>query len=324
MTSPVVERIADGARFARVTHAWEGETVAILGGGPSLTPDQVEQCRGLKVISVNDAYLLAPWADVLYFADSRWWGWQQDGRERKGFPALGLSPEELKARYRAFAGLKVSISNAEPMVKEAGVLFLKNHGDNGAAHGSIFSDDPTMIATGSNSCYQALNIAILAGAKTILFLGLDGANKAGKQHWFGAHPNGLDPAFEGIRQHFRSAAPWCAARGITVLNCSPGTSVSAFHRAELADAIAGRFVPAVTDAQPEAVASVYVRVSDWLKQHPNGLHWEALTARFSSERIELQHALRKGLKKGTILESEGVYRRAESLVHDQAAAVVSG
>ena len=59
--------------------AWAGEACFILGGGPSLAEVDVARLRGRgRVIAVNDAGLdVAPWADVLYFADGwhRWLGW---------------------------------------------------------------------------------------------------------------------------------------------------------------------------------------------------------------------------------------------------------
>jgi hypothetical protein len=64
---------------------WVGETAAILASGPSLTREQCEAVRGkAKVIAVNNQAIdtdcdgvrvpaMAPWADVLYAADAKWW-----------------------------------------------------------------------------------------------------------------------------------------------------------------------------------------------------------------------------------------------------------
>lgn len=46
---------------------------AVVATGPSLTPDQVERVRGLRVIVVNDAFRLAPWAEALVAQDKAWW-----------------------------------------------------------------------------------------------------------------------------------------------------------------------------------------------------------------------------------------------------------
>jgi hypothetical protein len=50
-----------------VPKLWPGSTVVCLGTGPSLTAEDVEAVRGrAKVIAINNAHALAPWADVLY------------------------------------------------------------------------------------------------------------------------------------------------------------------------------------------------------------------------------------------------------------------
>lgn len=60
--------------------AWAGQTAFILGGGPSLKGFDVERLRGRgKVIGVNNAGIdLAPWCNVLFWADKRWLDWNCD------------------------------------------------------------------------------------------------------------------------------------------------------------------------------------------------------------------------------------------------------
>ena len=67
-----------------VPRLWPGATVACLGCGPSLNADQVVLLRGrARVIAINDAWRVAPWADVLYGCDGRWW------RKHGGVPGFG-------------------------------------------------------------------------------------------------------------------------------------------------------------------------------------------------------------------------------------------
>ena len=66
---------AQGARPAgkawRAGGQWAGDTCCILATGPSLTPAQAEYAKGkARVIAVNDAWRLAPWADILYACDA--------------------------------------------------------------------------------------------------------------------------------------------------------------------------------------------------------------------------------------------------------------
>jgi hypothetical protein len=72
-------------RLSSVQRVWEGQTVVCIGGGPSLTLEQIEAIpEGCPVIAINDAYLWAPSADVCYFADSRWWEWHTKGIAKLG------------------------------------------------------------------------------------------------------------------------------------------------------------------------------------------------------------------------------------------------
>ena len=79
----------------RVPQMWKGQTLAILGGGPSLTAEQVELVRrsGWRCIAINDTYRLAPWADVHYFCDLRFWGWHHEAPEFKAFEGIWVTLE---------------------------------------------------------------------------------------------------------------------------------------------------------------------------------------------------------------------------------------
>src|ERR1039458_2314613 len=73
--------------------------------------------------------------------------------------------------FRRFTGQKCSISDSGGNIKDPAVHILRNA--NGRGHSFGLSLDPKQIVTGSNSGYQALNIAVLAGAKTIILIGFD-------------------------------------------------------------------------------------------------------------------------------------------------------
>src|SRR3990167_1952589 len=118
------------AGAAVVPHLWPGSTIVGMGGGPSLTPEDVDAVRDrAHVIAVNDAYRLAPWADVLYAADAKWWRWHQ------GVPT--------------FPGLKYTVQPEAAVWP--GVQVLQNTGERGV------EIDPRGLRTGRNSGYQAMN-----------------------------------------------------------------------------------------------------------------------------------------------------------------------
>jgi hypothetical protein len=75
---------ADGAMVART---FPNSTIVCIASGPSLTREDVDACRGAAgvVLAVNDTITYAPWADVLYACDRRWW--QEHPRRRPPSPA---------------------------------------------------------------------------------------------------------------------------------------------------------------------------------------------------------------------------------------------
>lgn len=208
----MILRRLEGSRYSEVIPAWEGETVAIIGGGPSLTTDQIEAVHGVRCVAINNSYQLAPWADALYFSD---WEWFDNN------PAA-----------RNFAGLKISIQNERAQVVDASVHLLRNGGADG------LSNDPKEIRTGRNSGYQVVNLLVLAGVKKIILLGVDGQKSdAGRTHWHAGHKYPTpDAAFELYRKAFSSIEHQIAAMGVRIFNCSAHSAIG-FEKVTVAEAL---------------------------------------------------------------------------------------
>lgn len=168
---------------------------------------------------INNSFVLAPWANVLYFADHRWWEWYiRDGRA-----TLGFSADEVKAIWRDFAGQKCMIENSGKKVPEPDIFVLKNAGP------GALSEKPNAICTGSNSGYQSVNIAWLAGAKRIILLGLDMSFPGGRAHNHDGHPrNQSEPSYKKWGEYFARMKPQLEATGTEVINCSTGQGIKAF------------------------------------------------------------------------------------------------
>lgn len=116
------------------------------------------------------------------------------------------------------------------------LLRNKNYPQNGTG----LSLDPEYLVTGSNSGYQALNLAVLAGAKKIILIGYDGhvPKRGEKTHWFGDHPRREpDAVFPLYVKSFKSGAEAIKAAGVRVINCSPGSAIDAFEKMDIADAL---------------------------------------------------------------------------------------
>lgn len=178
---------------------WPGSTVVCLGGGPSLTAEDVEYVRDkAHVIAINDAFRLAPWADVLYACDAKWWFWHWE----KG--------------AREFAGLKYAL---DPSAKRfPGVQVLRKGAETGLTR------DPAALCLGRNSGYQAINLAVHLGATRVILLGYDMHGG----HWFGHHPDQSGPPFNVCLQRFATLPTPLTDAGVEVINCTPKTALTVF------------------------------------------------------------------------------------------------
>lgn len=208
-----------------VPRVWTDGVAVCLGGGPSLTQEDVNYVRNRAyVIAVNDAYLLAPWADVLYACDLKWWNWHK-------------SSEAIKANYHFtgqsaldFAGLKVT-PDVQAAKQFDQLLLIKGE------HKEGLSTDPGVVHYGSNSGYQALNLAVLFGAPRIILLGYDMQFTDSASHWFGDHPDGVRSNYDSWAPHYRSAAKQQEKLGVEIINCSRHTALEAFKRMSIEDGL---------------------------------------------------------------------------------------
>ncbi len=203
-----------------IKKCWENDTVAILASGPSLKQTEIDFLKGkVKVISVNDSWRLCPWGDMLYAADGPWWRHYNFVTEFKG------------KRWTQNKGGSIWPIDAE----KNGLIIIKSE------HKTGISFNPSLIHTGYNSGFQALNIAVLKGATKILLLGFDCGIFNGKSHWFGDHPKGFKKAnksaYSLFIKEFNYAAPQLIQAGIKVINCSLKSNLSCFEKIPLINAL---------------------------------------------------------------------------------------
>lgn len=219
---PEILRRTEG-RAAEIVREWEGQTVAVICPGPSLSQHDLgilDACR-VHAIAVNDAYLVAPWADVLYAADDAWWRLYSQG-VKKIWPWAAFSAEQVKAALAAFPGQKVTIQHPTVWGGDD-VLVLQNDGSEG------LSERPDAIRTGQNSGYQAINIAVLAGAKRILLLGMDMRYVNGRTHAHNGHQvKHSESLYLQYAKNFRTLENPLKAIGVQVVNCTPGSAIKNF------------------------------------------------------------------------------------------------
>jgi len=205
----ISSRMAQPETARRFALDWTGETVFVLASGPSLTREQCDSVRGRgKVIVINTTFRLAPWADVLYGCDGRWWD-----------------------EYHAEA------SETRSALWTQDVAAARKHGINLVPSRKVpgLGKLPGIIHQGANSGYQAINLAYQAGAKKIILLGFDMRRAGGKSHHHGDHPRHLNsslPFAMWIRE-FAQLAKDLEVAGVEMINCTPGSALKCFRREAL-------------------------------------------------------------------------------------------
>lgn len=178
-----------------------------------------------RVIAINDAYKLAPWADVLYSSDRRW------------FPHYHGVPEFTGMKY----GIGSTVGKDNPFHGLPAITVLKNTGPEGVEL------EPSGLRSGSNSGYAAINLAVHFGASRILLLGYNLNQHGGRLHFFGNHPPGLPNQpwlLQNFKARFHSLVAPLQALGVEVINCTPHSSLDAFPMADLRDVLKAREVAA--------------------------------------------------------------------------------
>lgn len=198
----------------------------VAATGPSLTPAvaltvrrarwPLERCR---VVAVNDAYRLLPYADILYACDDRWW-------------RANIADIEQKfhgERWTTHEDGAVNDKSALPAEWKLNLV--------GGHTSDTFSTNPAVVHYGSNSGFQAVNLALLKGATKVILVGFDMRVVNGLRHFFGDHPDPLHNRanYKDFIAPFTRAAKGCR---VPVVNATPGSALDCFPMVELEAALA--------------------------------------------------------------------------------------
>jgi hypothetical protein len=190
----------------KVDPIWSGETVYIIGGGPSLAGFNWKGLEGKKTIAINKALITYPNADVVYWTDSRVYRWYTQEINR-------------------FKGLKYTIKGNAGYAPDVKVL------KRGVKFGLEEARD--RLAHGNNSGYAAINLAYLLGAKRIILLGYDMKNDGIKGHYHDGYPVPMTsdkiyrdqflPGFEILAEKLKE-------KKVQVYNASPISNIKCFPK----------------------------------------------------------------------------------------------
>lgn len=198
--------------FSKINPIYKGDTVYLVGGGPSLSTFNWDSLRDKSVIAINKSYQYVPFAKVIFWTDSRFYTWYHNELQK-------LTVD------------KYTITNS--IHYDDSVKLLKK----GKRHGLERGD--SIISHGDNSGYAAINLAYHLGAAKIVLLGYDmGGN--GKSHFHDGYPvketsdhiyqNRFIPAFPHIAKDLK-------AEGIPVYNTSKVSPLTCFPKISIEESL---------------------------------------------------------------------------------------
>ena len=203
-------------QYSTIDKGFGGETIYIIGGGPSLKNFDFRQLRGARTIAINKAILFHPGADVLYWTDIRFYTW-------------------YKNEIDNYKGLKFTINAGSQYTNDIKVL------KKGKAYG-LETDNQT-LAHGNNSGYAAINLAYHLGAKRIILLGFDMASDGKDGHFHDGYPTRAAgdkmyqdkflPGFKQLHSELKDSE-------VTVLNASPYSNLTVFPKITIEQALSFR------------------------------------------------------------------------------------
>lgn len=191
-----------------------GETIYIVGGGPSLKDFDFDLLKDKVVIAVNKAFLYLPFAQVLYWSDSSFY-------------------DTFKKEIHLFKGIKAT---KNPSPKTDDIINLVETGREG------LELEPNGIRTGGNSGYAAINVAYHLGAKKIVLLGFDGKNgSGGNTHWHDGY--GKKGASDEVMQrnwlpHYSSLINALEGRRVKIYNTSKFSEIKEIEKISYTEALA--------------------------------------------------------------------------------------
>jgi hypothetical protein len=198
---------------------WEGEDAFLIGGGTSVDVKAVARLQGrpkARSIAINSSYLIAPWADMLFFGDERWW------------------TREIKERAKALLAFAGDIATIRVGVHHNRVHVLKRIVPS-AEH--PLSTELDTVAMQLTSTHAAINIAVLRGARRIILVGIDNRDgDNGRIHHHAEYPWYRRKVTWDVKmQQLSYTVPALAAAGVEVINASLISTLPWWPKCTLAD-----------------------------------------------------------------------------------------
>lgn len=207
--------------YDSLPRVFQGQTVFVLGGGPSLNHTKLDLIKKRPVVGCNDAFRLGTWVDWCVFADRRWFGWNEielakwPNRER----VVCCVPQLLEKRNTDWPWLKILRRDE-------------------ARFGLSVEQDTLCWNRGCGG--TAINVAYLLGAARIVLLGFDMRVVDGSHNWHNYHQKE-----ERARIYQSSMMPFLKpmsdamkVTGLQIVNATPKSALNIFTHLSLEEVLA--------------------------------------------------------------------------------------
>lgn len=202
--------------FWRPDLAWTGQTVFIFASGPSLDSEVVDRVKGRPAIAVNSSFILAPWAEVLFFTDNHWF-------------------EQRSEAVAAWPGMVITLSRHAK--REARDIVKRVRGE---TRPDFPPPGSSTVRQGRTSGQTAIGLAQARGAARAVLLGFDMRVVEGREHHHNEYAGEIRnlqiyadefvPAFEGWDAEAKAV-------GFEILNATPGSALKEFRSIDLSEVL---------------------------------------------------------------------------------------
>jgi len=193
---------------------WPGETVFIIGGGPSLRDFDWDLVCREKIIGANDAYMLGPWVDYNMFADSGWYSMHRKFFSAATATMIGITNQPLRNRS---------------------VKWVKR-----AQH--AYGERPFEIPWFGNTGMACICLAVKFGAKRVCLLGFDMKidEESGEANW---HVNQLSSPNASAYARFMNWGKKLKKLmdehhpDVEILNCNPDSAMDLWPKVKIEEVL---------------------------------------------------------------------------------------
>jgi hypothetical protein len=218
-----------------IPRSYEGQTAVIIATGPSINEDQISLVRtakDVKVITVNNAYQIAPFTNIQIACNDNWWEYYLAHD-----PLLKKLEADCWTRYKYIA-------------EEHGINYIDSIVKDG------LSKDPSVVHINHGSGPMAINFATLYGFKKLILLGhdmryakdYDGKSKevgSTPRHYFGEYPKSMqhfpqsknsvdeEGKIVGLIRTYKKMVDDLINMNVDVVNCTPNSALNCFRKSTL-------------------------------------------------------------------------------------------